>query len=107
MTSQIHPSSIVSNNAILGSNVIIGPFCNVGKNVTIGDNTILKSHISIAGNTKIGKDNIFYPFSHIGCEPQDLKYKGEESSLTIGNSNTYAPNQVVLERDVVYQVFSK
>ena len=92
MTSQIHPSSIVSNNAILGSNVIIGPFCNVGKNVTIGDNTILKSHISIAGNTKIGRDNIFYPFSHIGCEPQDLKYKGEESSLTIGNSNTFREN---------------
>ncbi len=92
MTYQIHPSSIVSKRAILGTNVKIGPFCNIDENVSIGDNTILKSHISIVGNTKIGSNNIFYPFSHIGCDPQDLKYKGEDSSLTIGNANIFREN---------------
>tara|TARA_Y100000768_G_C23824944_1_gene608417 strand:- start:86 stop:844 length:759 start_codon:yes stop_codon:yes gene_type:complete len=92
MTSQIHPSSLVSKKVKIGSNVVIGPFCNLEGNITIGDNTELKSHISISGNTEIGNNNIFYPFSNIGCDPQDLKFKGEDSYLKIGNSNIFREN---------------
>ena len=92
MTYQVHPSSYISKNVKLGSNVKIGPFCNINGNISIGDNSELKSHISITGNTIIGRDNIFYPFSNIGCDPQDLKYKGEESFLKIGNSNIFREN---------------
>ena len=95
MTSQVHPSSVISNKVKLGSNVIIGPFCNLDGNIEIDDNTELKSHISISGNTKIGKNNIFYPYSHIGCDPQDLKFKGEDSNLIIGDSNIFRENVTV------------
>ena len=95
MTSQIHPSSTVSKSVQLGENVKIGPYCNIDGNISIGDYTELKSHISIIGNTSIGKNNIFYPFSNIGCDPQDLKFYGEESFLEIGNSNTFRENVTI------------
>ena len=95
MTSQVHPSSFLSKNVKLGDNVTIGPFCNLDGNIEINDNTELKSHISISGNTTIGKNNIFYPFSHIGCDPQDLKFKGEDSNLVIGDSNIFRENVTV------------
>ena len=63
----------------LGENIIIGPYCYLDGNIKIDSGTVLKSHISITGNTSIGKDNIFYPFSNIGCDPQDLKFSGEDS----------------------------
>ena len=95
MTSLIHPSSSVSKTVQLGENVKIGPYCNIDGNISIGDGTELKSHISITGNTSIGKNNIFYPFSNIGCDPQDLKFSGEESFLEIGNSNTFRENVTI------------
>jgi UDP-N-acetylglucosamine acyltransferase len=87
MTSQVHPSSYLSPTVKIGKNVNIGPFCNIDGNIEISDNTILKSHISISGNTVIGKNNTIYPFSNIGCDPQDLKFNGEDSFLTIGDNN--------------------
>ena len=95
MTSLIHPSSSVNKSVQLGDNVKIGPFCNLDGKINIGDGTVLKSHISITGNTTIGKNNIFYPFSNIGCDPQDLKYSGEESFLEIGNSNIFRENVTI------------
>ena len=95
MTSQIHPSSSLSKSVQLGENVIIGPFCYLDGNISIGDGTELKSHISIFGNTTIGENNIFYPFSNIGCDPQDLKFSGEDSFLEIGNSNIFRENVTI------------
>ena len=92
MMSQIHPNSFISKEVQLGKNVKIGPFCCVNGNIKIDDNTELKSHVSITGNTTIGNDNIFYPFSNIGCDPQDLKFKGEQSELVIGNDNIFREN---------------
>ena len=82
----------VSENAKIHPSVKIGPFCYIGNNVEIGQNCELKSHVSILGNTQIGKDNIFYPFSSIGSEPQDLKYENEKSFLIIGDNNTFREN---------------
>ena len=95
MTSQIHPSSSLSKSVQLGENVIIGPYCYLEGNIKIDNGTVLKSHISITGNTSIGKDNIFYPFSNIGCDPQDLKFSGEDSFLEIGNSNIFRENVTI------------
>ena len=95
MTSLIHPNSSISKSVKLGKNVKIGPYCNLDGNITIGDNTELKSHISISGNTTIGKNNTFYPFSNIGCDPQDLKFSGEDSFLEIGNSNMFRENVTI------------
>ena len=85
-------NSYVSKSAQIHSSVKIGPFCYIGNNVKIDKNCELKSHVTILGNTKIGKNNIFYPFSSIGSEPQDLKYKKEKSYLIIGDNNTFREN---------------
>ena len=95
MTCQIHPSSFLSKEVELGSNVKIGPFCNLNGGIKIDDNTELKSHVSITGQTSIGKNNIFYSFSNIGCDPQDLKFKGEKSELIIGNNNIFRENTTI------------
>jgi len=95
MTSQIHQSSFISSNVNLGKNVVVGPHCYLDGKIDIGDNTILKSHVVISGNTNIGNDNIFYPFTNIGCDPQDLKYKGEDSYLNIGNKNIFRENVTI------------
>ena len=95
MMSQIHPNSFISNNVRLGKNVKIGPFCYLDGNIKIGDDTELKSHVVISGNTNIGRNNIFYPFSNIGCDPQDLKFKGEDSNLFIGDFNIFRENVTI------------
>ena len=87
--------SYISKKAKIHSSVKIGPYCVIGDNIEIGEDCVLHSHISLSGNTKIGKNNIFYPFSSIGSSPQDLKYKGEKSFLTIGNNNIFRENVTV------------
>ena len=84
----IHNSSIISKKAKIGSNVKIGPFCNIGDFVELNDNVELISNVHIEGNTKIGKGTKIFPFASIGTTPQDLKYKNEPNSLTIGERNT-------------------
>ena len=90
-----HPSSTISPNAKIGKGTEIGPFCNIGDNVIIGKNNRLISHVVITGNTIIKDQNIFFPFSSIGSEPQDLKYKNEKSYLEIGNNNKFRENVTI------------
>ena len=85
----------ISDKAKIHSSAKIGPYCVIGENVEIGEGCLLHSHVVVSGNTKIGKNNIFYPFSSIGSAPQDLKYKGEKSFLVIGNNNTFRENVTV------------
>ena len=95
MTSQVHPNSFISDNVQLGNNVKIGPYCYLDGNIIIQENTELKSHVVISGNTTIGRNNKFYSFSNIGCDPQDLKFKGEASRLTIGDNNIFRENVTI------------
>lgn len=95
MMSLVHPNSFISEKVQLGDNVKIGPYCYLDGDITIQDNTELKSHIVISGKTIIGKNNIFYPFSNIGCDPQDLKFKGEDSHLYIGDNNIFRENVTI------------
>ena len=84
----IHNSSVIEKGAKIGQNVKIGPFCYIGPQSQIGDNVELISNVHIEGNTKIGKGTKIFPFASIGTQPQDLKFKGESNSLTIGENNT-------------------
>ena len=93
--SQIHPNSFISKEVQIGNNVKIGPFCYINGTIKIDDNSEIKSHVSITGKTSIGKNNIFYPFSNIGCDPQDLKFKGEDSELIMGNNNIIRENVTI------------
>ena len=85
----IHKTCIINKNAKISNNVEIGPYCIIGSNVEIGEGTKLHSHVNMVGNTKIGKNNIFFPYTSIGTPPQDLKYKGEANSLVIGDNNKF------------------
>jgi UDP-N-acetylglucosamine acyltransferase len=85
MTAYIHPSAVVEEGARLGAEVVIGPFCHVGPLASLGDGARLISHVSVAGDTRIGARTQIYPFASIGHPPQDLKYRGEQVRLTIGD----------------------
>jgi UDP-N-acetylglucosamine acyltransferase len=85
--SALHPTAIVEVGAELGADVRIGPYCHVGPHVVLGDGVELLSHVVVAGNTRIGPRTRIFPFASIGHQPQDLKYKGEESRLEIGADN--------------------
>ena len=83
----IHHTAIIDSKAKISESVDIGPYCVIGPDVEIGPNSKLYSHISIKGNTKIGKNNEIFPFVSLGTPPQDLKYKGEKNSIIIGDNN--------------------
>ncbi len=83
----IHSSSVIDKKAKISNNVKIGPFCYVGPNVELANNIELISNVHIEGNTKIGKGTKIFPFSSIGTQPQDLKFRGEKNSLVIGENN--------------------
>ena len=84
----IHTSSVIDKKARIGKNVKIGPFCFIGPGVEISEDVELISNVHIEGNTKVGKGTKIFPFASIGTQPQDLKFKGENNSLEIGEKNT-------------------
>ena len=85
----IHPTAIVSPEAEIGEEVTIGPYCRIGARVKIGKGCRFDSHVIVDGPSTIGEDNHFFPFGTIGLQPQDLKFKGEDTFLTIGNHNIF------------------
>ena len=80
----IHPSACVEAGAALGKGVHVGPFCHVGPEARLGDGVQLVSHVVVAGLTEIGARTRIFPFASIGHQPQDLKFRGERTTLTIG-----------------------
>ena len=80
--SQIHPE------AKIGQNVKIGRFTYIEKDVVIGDNTIIEAHVSIFNGSRIGNECHIFPGAVIGGPPQDLGYKGEKTTVEIGNGVT-------------------
>ena len=83
----IHPSAVIEEGAQIGQGCSIGPFCHVGPHVVLHDNVVLKSHVVVTGHTTIGSGTVVFPFSSLGEIPQDLKFKGEETRLVIGQRN--------------------
>jgi UDP-N-acetylglucosamine acyltransferase len=81
----IHPTAIVSPRADVGVDVIIGPYSVVGPNVRIGDGTDIGSHVLIDKDTTIGKKCRIFKGAILGTDPQDLKYKNEETYLIVGD----------------------
>ncbi len=86
---KIHPSSVIDPSAILHPGAEVGPFCHIGPQVEIGSGTRLLGHVSIAGPSRIGEGNTFYPYCSIGQRSQDLKYTSEPTYLEIGNNNSF------------------
>src|SRR6266550_122681 len=84
---KVHPSSVVSPKAELASDVEVGPYCYVEEGVKIGAGTQLVSHVTVRGGTTIGERNVFAQGAVIGGDPQDRKWAGEPTYLTIGSDN--------------------
>jgi UDP-N-acetylglucosamine acyltransferase len=83
----IHPAAIVDAKARVADSAEIGPYCVIGPGVSIGERTRLMAHVYVEGDTEIGEDNLFSPYSTVGVAPQDLKYAGEASATRIGHRN--------------------
>ncbi len=83
---EVHPTAIVDDNARIGEGSRIGPYCIIDGDVAVGPNSALVSHVVLSGRTTIGAGAHIYPFASIGHQPQDLKYKGEASTLEIGEN---------------------
>jgi UDP-N-acetylglucosamine acyltransferase len=84
----IHPTAIISQEARLEEGVEVGPFSIIEADVNIGKNTVIGPHVVIKSHTDIGEDCRVFQFCSIGEVPQDLKYQGEITRVTIGNHNT-------------------
>lgn len=87
MTGLIHPSAVVDPGAVLGDGVRIGPFAVIGDRVEIGDGTEIGAGAQVRGPARLGRENVIFPHAAIGFEPQDLKFRGEDVYLEIGDRN--------------------
>lgn len=83
----VHATAIVADGAVLGPGVNVGPYAVIGPHVRIGAGTRVGPHAVIEGHTTIGRDNRIFQFASVGADPQDLKYRGEDSRLEIGDRN--------------------
>lgn len=92
---KISPMAYVDPEAILGDNNIIGPFCYIDKNTVIGNGNKLYNSVTIHTGARIGDNNEFFPGASISTKPQDLKFKGEETTCEIGNNNSIRENVTI------------
>jgi UDP-N-acetylglucosamine acyltransferase len=88
-TIDCHPTAVVHEGARIAEGVRIGPNCVIGEHVAIGRDTVVEPNTVITGYTTIGERNRIFSFASIGFEPQDLKFKGEHSTLEIGDDNVF------------------
>jgi UDP-N-acetylglucosamine acyltransferase len=84
---EIHPTAIVDPRAELADDVVIGPFCVVGPRVELGAGVVLDAHVVVTGRTRVGDGCRVFSFACLGHRPQDMKWKGEETELEIGQGN--------------------
>jgi UDP-N-acetylglucosamine acyltransferase len=85
----MHPSAVVHPLAIIGKGTLIGPNVVIGEHVRIGTNCNIGASSVIDGHTDIGDDNQIFPMASIGLQPQDLKYAGQPTRVTIGSRNVF------------------
>ncbi len=90
MTQAIHPTAYISNHAVLGENITVGPFAVIEAHAEIGDNCVMGAHAVVQTYVKMGNGNILHPHAVLGGLPQDTSFNAETVSwLTIGDSNVF------------------
>lgn len=91
----ISPLAYIHPEAVIGKGCEIGPFCYIDKNVVIGDNNRLMNSVTILSGSRIGNGNTIFPGAVIGAVPQDLKFKGEETTAEVADNNTIRENVTI------------
>jgi UDP-N-acetylglucosamine acyltransferase len=86
--SEIHPTAVVAAGAELDDDVEVGPYAIIGPRVKIAAGSRIGPHSVVEGHTTLGRNNVVFHHVSIGAAPQDLKYRGEETEVVIGDSNT-------------------
>ncbi len=89
MAAVVHSSAVVEPGAQLGVDVEVGAFCFIARGVTLGDGSKLHHHASVEGNTVVGAQCEIFPYACIGGKTQDLKFKGGNPGLRIGDRNVF------------------
>ena len=91
----ISPLAYVHPEAVIGENVEIGPFVYIDRNVVIGDDNVIMPNANILYGSRIGNGNTIFPGAVIGAVPQDLKFRGEETTAEVGDNNTIRENVTI------------
>lgn len=93
--SKISSLAYIDPEAKIGENCEIGPFCFIDKNVEIGDNNVLMNSVTVLYGTRMGSGNTVFPGAVLGAVPQDLKFRGEETTAIIGDNNRIRENVTI------------
>lgn len=93
--SKISPLAYIDPQAVIGENCEIGPFCFIDKNVVVGDNNVLMNSVTLLDGTRLGNGNTLFPGAVIGAVPQDLKFRGEQTTAEIGDNNKIRENVTI------------
>lgn len=91
----ISPLAYIHPEAVIGDNCEIGPFCYIDKNVVIGSGNTLMTSVTVLSGSRIGTGNTIFPGAVIGAIPQDLKFKGEETTAEVGDNNIIRENVTI------------
>jgi UDP-N-acetylglucosamine acyltransferase len=84
----IHPSAMIDPSAEIADGVTIGPYAIVGPKCRVGEGSVLSAHAVLESHTILGKNCRVSPGAVLGGAPQDLKFKGEESWVIVGDNAT-------------------
>ena len=82
------PLSYIHPGAKIAKNVVVEPFTSIDKDVVIGEGSWIGSNVTIMSGARIGKNVSIFPGSVISAVPQDLKFKGEDTTAVIGDNTT-------------------
>ncbi|MEI6740664.1 MAG: acyl-ACP--UDP-N-acetylglucosamine O-acyltransferase [Gemmatimonadaceae bacterium] len=87
MSTQIHPSALVDSSAVLGTDVEVGPWAIIGPNCHVGDGSVISARATLERNVRLGRRVRVGMGAILGGDPQDLKYRGEETWVEIGDDS--------------------
>jgi UDP-N-acetylglucosamine acyltransferase len=89
MARQIHPTAIIEPGAELGEDVVVGAYAYIGGKAVIGPRSTVHHHGNIEGRTTLGAECEVFPFACVGTKTHDLKFKGGEPGLQVGDRNIF------------------